>query len=95
MFSEKTRHWITGPYYKISFSSWNEWMHNRPDTKVSWKSYKPFNWNIKDDPNGSIMQILYMKLDGQLDINAIFITVKPEDEVYIREWLDEQPWVHK
>ena len=93
MFTDKERHWIKGPYYNFSFDSWKEWVGNRPYTNVSWKDYKPVIWNIKGEDDSFLLQLIYMKPDGLVDMKAVHIGVKPSDESLIRQWIDEQTWL--
>jgi hypothetical protein len=93
MFTDKERHWIKGPYYNFSFDSWAEWVGNRPYTNASWKDYKPVVWNIKGDGGSFLLQLIYMKPDGLVDMKAVHISVKSTDEVLIRQWIDEQTWL--
>ena len=92
MFPDKARHWIKGPYYSMHFDSWKQWVSIRPYTNASWL-HKPLLWNIRSLSSADYglheLQILYMLPDGLVDIKAVHVIVKPEDEDYIVGWLME------
>jgi hypothetical protein len=91
MFPNKERHWITGKYdYSINYDSWQQWI----ETFVykSWQ-YSPLLWNIKEEDTINTMQIIYSTRDGDMKIVSIFITVRTSDEIVIKEWLNNQPWL--
>ena len=95
MFPNKERHWIKGPYINFSYTSWNQWILNKPYNNVTWSSYKPIIWNIKDEIqiNKYSLQVIYMKPDGMVDMKAVTIFLTSDDESVVREWLQEQPWI--
>ena len=96
MFPEKGRHWITGPYHSFYYDSWSQFVENAPYTKTQWSSYKFLYWNIKDsadsrkDTDTHTLQLIYITPDGILLIKSVHIIVGAEDELAIRNWLDEQ-----
>lgn len=94
MFKEKERHWINGPYYTTCYDNWQQWLINRPYTNATWSLFYPLLWNIKDLDKDHLVQILYMKPDGIIDIKETHITVQAEDEPLIREWFNQQKWIH-
>ena len=89
MFVDKPRYWLTGNFNSISYDSWKQWIDNKLFSSILWKHRKIFAWNIKEDTDQILLQLLYMNVDGNIDIRGICIAVKPEDEVYIRKWIDE------
>jgi len=94
MFSEKERRWITGPYYPVFFSSWREWITNRPYTNSTWSQMNILLWNIKEEADTYKLQLVYAKPYGILDnLWGVTIVVLPEEESEIRTWLSEQPHV--
>ena len=97
MFSGKKQLWNTGPFQKsmiFSFDSWEQWIDLRPYSNVCWGPYEILKWNIKEESNKYMMQIIYGKIDGELDIKAVYISVKPSDEIAIRDWLLEYFFLH-
>jgi hypothetical protein len=97
MFSEKPKHWNTGPFknYIFSFDSWEQWIDHRPYTNLSWGPYEILKWNIKEESNKYMLQIIYGKKDGELDIKAVHISVKHSDEQLIHHWLLEHYFSHR
>jgi hypothetical protein len=93
MFPEKKRHWITGPYHRFTYDSWNQWIENRAYTNSSWNGYCILLWNIQDGDALAMIQILYANPDGVLGVGmkCAEIIVSPSDEDAIRAWLSEQP----
>ena len=92
MFAEKPRCWLTGDFPTIFYDSWKQWIEYRIFIKNVWKKYKLIIWNIKniEDKNNSwLLQLIYINQDGIIEIQAINICIKKDDEPVIREWLDQ------
>jgi len=91
MFPAKERHWITGNYERsISYDSWKQWIQF--SIYKAWP-YKLLIWNIQDTDklnDNYTLQLLYSTVDGDIKIVSIFISVKPEDQELIEQWLKQQ-----
>lgn len=94
MFKERERNWITNSHYRVLFSNWKELVLYTPYN--AWRTFKPFNWNIRkiDLHDQYEIQILYMRVDGPINIYEIVVKVKATEEEVIKEWLSGQPWIN-
>jgi hypothetical protein len=102
MFVEKKRNWINAPCHTITYTSWKQWKEIEVFNSPLWvNTFFPYIWNIKEQDDVILLQILYTPLTGSyisigstVDIKACIITIRSTDEAEIQQWLTKQVWAH-